>query len=87
MTRRPTEYQVMKRVLFAQKEYNEDFDGHDANQMIRQSCRDAYEKLDDKDKPYIDAAMLRLTGKYKGMSENGALEILAAIGNLDLEVK
>ena len=87
MTRRPVEYQIMKRVLFAQKEYNEDFDGHDANNMIRQSCRDAYDKLDDKDKPYIDAAVLKLTDKCRWMSENGALELLAAIGNLELEVK
>ena len=87
MTRRPVEYQIMKRMLFAQKELNPDFDGHDANNMIRQSCRDAYEKLNEHDKPIVDAAMLRLTGKYKGMSENGALELLAAIGNLDLEVK
>ena len=87
MTRRPTEYQVMKRVLFAQKEYNEDFDGHDANQMIRQSCQEAYEKLDDKDREHIDHNIGRLTSKIKGLSENGALELLAAIGNLDLEVK
>ena len=87
MTRRPTKYQVMKRVLFAQKEYNEDFDGHDANQMIRQSCREAYEKLDDKDREHIDHNIGRLTSKIKNLSDNCALELLAAIGNLDLEVK
>jgi hypothetical protein len=87
MTHRPTEYSALKIILAEHVKYNDDFDGHDRNTMIRDTCKSAFEKLDPTDKSWLQVNVDKLTGKVKGMTEPTALELLAAIGNLDLEVK
>jgi hypothetical protein len=77
----------MKRLLKVRQEYDENLSGHDVNDMISDTVKDAYDKLEPENKLWIEGMALRLTGKIKKLSYNGALELLAAIGNLDLEVK
>ena len=89
--RRPTEYHVMKIILREHVENDPDFSGRDANKLIIDHVADAYEKTKGKDHDWIEANVINIIRachkKACWMSENGALELLAAIGNLDLEVK
>jgi hypothetical protein len=61
--------------------------------MISTSCADAFEKTEGREKDLMIAHVNDLiTGLKKKnpliqLSQNGALELLAAIGTLELEVK
>jgi hypothetical protein len=80
-----TEYSMLKVILDEHVKNNPDFDGHDRNTMIRDTCKDVSEKLNEQDKSWLQVNVDKLTGKVKGMTEPTALELLAAIGNLDLD--
>ena len=82
--RRPTEYQALKRFLYAAKDYTSRIDGAQANAMIYDSCEAAYEKLGDADTRHIDEAVDDLMHRMRNQRSFGrkaALELLAAIGD------
>ena len=86
---RPTEYIVMKRLVFARKDLDDSFDGNEANTMIRQSSLDALDRLEDADREIVERQAMLLQDNCHRMSRGCALELLAAIGDVlnGLEVK
>lgn len=76
---RPTEYQVLKRLLFARKDIDPDFDGRDANTIIQDSCMAAVMRLEPNDRDWILAEAAKLETACHWLGEKGSLEVLAAI--------
>jgi len=89
--RRPTEYLVLKRAVFNRKKDDENFSGHDAVAVLRDSLNNAYAKVEDGPaKEIIDRSIFSIIDlchkNNQRMSESGALEVLAAIGNMQPDV-
>ena len=88
MTHRPTEYQALKRMLYFIKDVDSTFTGRDANALIGESVEAAYQNMTHDEQVSLGRQHKRLDQhartKGKTISEYAALEVLAAIGNLDL---
>lgn len=79
---RPTEYQALKRLLFARKELDPNLSGHDVNQLIQDSSVDVYEnQLDAIERQYVMNAKNRLINRVPDLGIKGALEVLAVVGD------
>jgi hypothetical protein len=79
---RPTEYQVMKRLMFARKDFDPQLKGHTVNVMIWNACDRAFTKLDDHQRELVTMQSNRLVKKCHGLGAGGSLELLAAIGDV-----
>jgi len=79
---RPTEYAVMKRLLYARADYDPHLRRHDVNVMIWSACDRAFTKLDDHQCDLVTMQSSRLMKKCKGLGAGGALELLAAVGDV-----
>lgn len=79
---RPTEYQTMKRLMFARKDFDPNLHGHDVNVMIWNACDRAFTKLDDHQCELVTIQSNRLVKKCHGLGAGGSLELLAAIGDV-----
>jgi hypothetical protein len=74
------EFQFYKRLLFAEAEYSNKITKTQANKMIIDSVKSAYESLDDKAKRHVKNAVDILRDNITGsFSEASTLELLAAI--------
>lgn len=78
---RPTEYAVMKRLLFARKDLDPDLNGHEVNAMIQDACTDALAKLDFDDRTIVLSQAAKLETHCRWLSEKGSLEVLAAVAD------
>jgi len=80
-----TEYQELKRYLFAVKDYTNRLTAIDANSMIQDACVDALDKMDEAERMVIERQCRWLVDNAKDsgqrLGERGALETLAAIGD------
>lgn len=79
---RPTEYQVIKRMMFARKDRDSDLNGHTVNMMIWDACDRAFTKLDDHQCELVTMQSNCLMKKCHGLGAGGSLELLAAIGDV-----
>jgi hypothetical protein len=82
MNPKQTDYQVLKRYLYAMKDYSERIDGNGVNGIIADSCQAAFDGLSFEDKAWIDAQCQRLQARCKNLGKVGALELLATLGQL-----
>jgi hypothetical protein len=73
--------QTMKRLLFYNVQKG-DTNGHKVNQMIGKSIDTAFDKLGPDDKVIIEEQAQRCMDFYHRLGHNGALELLAAIGDV-----
>lgn len=80
--KRPTEMQAMKRILYTYAHYDHGFTNGDANTIIRDSCVSALNGLDNNEYEAVRRNQDRLVMHVKGLGELGALELLAAIGDV-----
>ena len=71
-----------KRKLFAIASQRQDFSVNDANAMIAESTYDGYQRLDEMDKWRVRENRNKLVGKIHNLGEVGAMELLAAIGDV-----
>lgn len=76
---RPTEYAVMKRLLFAISDMDDDMPRGEANEMIYASNDAAFESLSKRDKVQIRQAAETLKVNIKGLGDIGALELLSVL--------
>jgi hypothetical protein len=76
---RPTEYAVIKRLLFARAEYDPCFNLGTANNMITEACVSAFDGLDVTDRRHISEASQSLRDHASNLGEKGALILLAAV--------
>ena len=78
-----TEYQLLKKLLYAAKDVSSDFTGTEANSMIYDSCAEAYEDLEECEKAHVEAGVKALNGHIHGrghkLGRRAALEVLASI--------
>ena len=79
-----SDMKLMKRLLFARKDYDPQFSGADANRMIHDACISARDKLDDDTRHEIDKVASNLEVKLKQrkareIGEKEILELLSAI--------
>jgi hypothetical protein len=79
---RPTEYQTIKRLMFARKDFDHQLNGNTVNAMIWNACDRAFTKLDDHQRELVTMQSNRLVKKCRGLSAGGSLELLAAIGDV-----
>ena len=78
----PTDYATLKRVLSNKCADSPDHTQTDANMLISESVNSAYKKLSDEDQKVIVRNTTILRARCPKLSEAGALEILAAVGQL-----
>lgn len=71
-----------KKKLFVTASQSKDFSVNDANAMIAESTYDSYQKLNEVEKWHIRQNRDRLTGAIHNLGEVGAMELLAAIGDV-----
>jgi hypothetical protein len=83
---RPTEYQTMKRLLFARKDFDPNLGTNGVNRIIHDSCQAALDRTEGLERDYLLASLETLKTKCKQMGDLGALELLATLGNV-LEAK
>lgn len=76
---RPTEYAVMKRLLFSISDMDDDMPRGEANEMIYASNDAAFESLSKRDKVQIRQAAETLKVNIKGLGDIGALELLSVL--------
>jgi len=78
----PTDYATLKRVLSNKCADSPDHTQTDANMLISESVDSAYNKLSAEDQENIMSNAAYLRARCPKLSEAGALEILAAVGQL-----
>jgi len=78
----PTDYAMLKRVLSNKCADSPDHTQTDANMLISESVDSAYKKLSAEDQENIMSNAAYLRARCPKLSEAGALEILAAVGQL-----
>jgi len=76
---RPTEYAVMKRLLFAWAEFDPELSLTEANGMIQDACVSAYDKLEHIEQRHVKRASQTLQDECHSLGEKGALVLLAAM--------
>ena len=79
-----SDMKLMKRLLFARKDYDPQFTGADANRMIHDACMDARDKLAPDDRHELDFVANQFEARLKErkareIGEKGILELLSAI--------
>lgn len=79
-----SDMKLMKRLLFARKDYDPQFTGADANRMIHDACISARDKLDDDTRNELDFVANQFEARLKErkareIGEKGILELLSAI--------
>lgn len=77
-----TEYTMLKRVLSYSCSVSPDHTQTDANALISESVDSAYHKLSAEDQESIVRNTTILRARCPKLSEAGALEVLAAVGQL-----
>jgi sRNA-binding protein len=82
MNPKQNDYQVLKRYMYAMKDFSERIDGNGVNGMIADAHQAAYDSLPLSDRRWVEAASKRLQSKCKNLGEKGALEVLATLGQL-----
>ena len=83
---RPTEYQTMKRLLFAMTDIDPEFTKHEANLMIYDSVQSAYDNLPREERAIIREQQGRLMANYPRLGDKGSLELIASVAPF-MEVK
>lgn len=82
---RPTEYAVMKRLLFATCDFDPNLTKADANKLIGESVEAALDKMPPEQRGVVLNNQKRLTEHSKEhnqmLGDMGALEVLAAIAH------
>ena len=78
----PTDYATLKQLLSNKCADSPDHTQTDANMLISESVDSAYKKLSAEDQENIMSNAAYLRARCPKLSEAGALEILAAVGQL-----
>jgi len=76
-----SEYQQLKRFIFAAREYTDRLTGIEANALVQDACEDAYKKLDSQQHRHVSQAKDMLVTHVRNLGDKGALELLAALGD------
>ena len=76
-----SDYQMMKRMLFAAKDYTDRIDGAEVNGMIQDACGDALTELEDDERTHVLDAAETVKANCNRLGDKGALELLAALGD------
>ena len=79
------ELSTLKRLLCWRAENTNSMNMTQVNALIADANRDAHDSLDDDDKRNVNRAVQMLQANIRGLGDNGALELLAALGQV-LEV-
>ena len=79
----PTEYQLMKKYLYARKDFDPDLDGTQVNAIIQDSAQDAFDRLCDTDRLHVIEACDTLQKRIDKHSfgDKSAYELLVAVGD------
>jgi len=79
----PTEYQFLKRYLFARKDFDPDLDGTQVNIIIQGTAQNALDELSDTDRLHVIEACDTLQRRIDKHSfgDKSAYELLAAVGD------
>jgi len=82
MNPKNNDWQTLKRYMYAMKDYSDRINGAGVNGLIADSCQAAYDSLGPEDKANIDAACQVLINNCRKLGKQGALEVLATLGQL-----
>ena len=76
------ELSTLRRLLCWRAENTNSMNMTQVNALIADANRDAYDSLDDDDKRNVNRAVQMLQANIRGLGDNGALELLAALGQV-----
>lgn len=77
-----TEYQIILDKIDKRKKEDPNFDGKKAEQLIRDSCLDALESMDENEKEIITRNITWVSDRVRGIGKATALELILATAYL-----